>query len=218
LGHVKEEYDFLQETWSIKPLPTRTIITNPTYETLTDYLRFIIDAFDRGRISYVSTDIETLRPRKGTTYFNGGHCGYPYTNSFAPSSKEAISYCLWDYIPTQATKIWRLTNDILMRVPQIGQNYYSFDSHYFEALGFSPNSAIFHDTLLRHHILWPGLPHKLQFQTKQYTREPYYKDEGKNWSVKQKQQLMKYNCLDTMITYEIFEGQEKEFDERPHLR
>lgn len=37
------------------------------------------------------------------------------------------------------------------------------------------------DTMLAHHLLYPGLPHSLGFLTSQYTDNPYYKDEGKGW-------------------------------------
>jgi hypothetical protein len=217
-GHVKEEYDYLTQHGTLNPLPSRSIITNPSYENLCDYLRWLLISYDNNQLSYVSSDIETIRPKKDTPYHVIGHPGYTYTISLAPSIKEAISFCLWDYNTDQTIKIWRLLNEILSKIPQIGQNYFSFDSHHLEALGYRICLNLCQDTMLRHHILWPGLPHKLQFQTKQYTREPYYKDEGKNWSSKQKHQLMRYNCLDTIITYEIFLAQELEFQDRPHLR
>ena len=87
----------------------------------------------------------------------------------------------------------------------------------FESLGFNISLEKVQDTLLRHHILWPELSHKLQFMTRQYTREPYYKDEGHGWSVKYMDRLRRYNCLDVCVTYEIYEAQEQEFKERPHL-
>jgi len=73
------------------------------------------------------------------------------------------------------------------------------------------------DTLIRHHILWPGLEHKLQFQTNSIQRA-FYKDEGKLWSPNQKKWSMRYNALDTTVTYEIYNAQEKEFAEKPHLK
>jgi hypothetical protein len=98
---------------------------------------------------------------------------------------------------------------------QLGQNYTTFDAHWLRALGFSVNLSLVHDTLIRHHILWPGLRHKLEFQTLQYTRQPYYKEEGHSWTPKAGiDKLMRYNCLDTLVTYEIYNEQQKEFTER----
>lgn len=41
--------------------------------------------------------------------------------------------------------------------------------------------AIWYDTMLAHHTLYPMLPHGLGFLTTQYTDNPYYKDESKEW-------------------------------------
>ena len=106
-------------------------------------------------------------------------------------------------------------DEIFRTKTQIGQNYTTFDAHWLRALGFSVNLSLVHDTLIRHHILWPGLRHKLEFQTLQYTREPYYKEEGHSWSPRDGiDKLMSYNCKDTLVTYEIYNAQQQEFIER----
>lgn len=217
-GHVKEEFEYFKRTGQIQPLPQRTVITEPIYDTLVDYLRWIISSYANKSINFVSSDIETIRPKPKSFYRINHHPGFPYTIALAPSPKEGISFSYWDYTPEQSVKIWRLLNEITSTIPQIGQNYFLFDSHVKKPLGFEFCLDKCQDTYFRHHILWPGLEHKLQFQTKQYTREPYYKDEGKNWNSKMKRQLMIYNVKDACVTYEIFLEQEKEFDERPHLR
>lgn len=213
LGRVREEFNYFSNNKHLDPLPIRHLLTEPSFSEVMGFLNSL-----RNR-SYISTDIETIRPRKskeGSSFLH--HPGYPYTISFAYDSKNAISFSLWDYDPEENLRIWREVDYLLTNVPQIGQNYFTFDSHFLEALGFRPCLNKCQDTLIRHHILWPELPHKLQFQTKQYTRQPYYKDEGKQWSPKYKKALMKYNCLDTTVTYEVFERQEEEFAERPYLK
>lgn len=210
LGHAKDEYDYHTTHGSLNPPPSYNIITSPTYPVLLDYLSYCRDK------NYVGSDIETIRPGRNTKLFKG-HPGYMYTSSLAASRDSAISFSLWDYTRPELVKIWQELNYILRYVPQIGQNYIQFDCHHMEALGFSPTLSIIHDTRIRHHILWIEMPHSLQFQTKQYTRQKYYKDEGKTWKPSQKTQLMKYNCLDTLVDVAIYEEQEKEFAERPHL-
>jgi len=217
LGHVREEFEYFQRNGVLQPLTQRSLLTEPSFYELMGYFEHILGEHASGRLKYVSTDIETIRPRKNSYYHALHHPGYPYTNSFAVSPFSAISYSLWDYPKDQLGRIWRRTGEILSKVPQIGQNYFNFDVTWFERLGFEPCLEKCQDTLIRHHNLWPALEHKLQFQTKQYTREPYYKDDGKQWSPKYKKQLMKYNCLDTCVTYEVFLKQEEEFQERPHL-
>jgi hypothetical protein len=210
-GHVREEFEYWTKYGTLNPLPRRNLITQPSYSDLVGYLHDCLN------VSMVSVDIETIRPKKGSTYYNI-NCGYPYTIALAKSPKDAISFSFWDYTPEQCVQIWRMLNEILSKVPQIGQNYFLFDSHYLEALGFRICLSSCFDTLIRHHILWPSLKHALHFQTRQYTREPYYKDEGRNFNVKRKTQFMLYNAKDAAVTFEIYEEQEKEFKERPHIR
>ena len=224
LGHVKEEYDYFISNKCLNPLPRRTIITQPSYVDLLSLLNNTLYKFDKKEIQYISDDIETIRPKKGNTeknwtfYAKEGHPGYPYCNAIATSPDFAFSYSYWDYEPFQCVKIWQLTNKILSTIPQIGQNYFTFDSHYHERMGFRCCLDKCQDTLIRHHILWPGLPHSLQFQTKQYTREPFYKDEGKNFRLVEKDKYMKYNAKDAAVTYEIWEKQEDEFKEWQWLK
>jgi hypothetical protein len=210
-GHVREEFEYWKKYGTLNPLPRRSLITEPSYSDLVSYL------FECNSCNMVSVDIETIRPRKGSTYY-GINCGYPYTIALAKSKNDAISFSFWDYQPEQCIQIWRMLNEILSKVPQCGQNYFLFDSHYLEALGFKMCLNKCYDTLISHHILWPSLKHALHFQTRQYTREPYYKDEGRNFNVKRKKQFMTYNAKDAAVTFEIYEEQEKEFNERPHLR
>ncbi len=219
LGHVKEEWEYWQShDHTLQPLPARTLVTEPVYDELLSFLYRCRFEHNNGTLAYISVDIETVRPKKKTPLYILGHPGYPYTISLAISSTYGISFSFWDYSDIQLVKIWRELDYLLQSVPIIGQNFSVFDAHFLEALGFQPDLHKFQDTLIRHHILWPSLEHKLQFQTKQYTREPFYKDEGKNWSPKDKGALMRYNALDTTVTYEIFLAQEKEFQEKPHLK
>ena len=61
-GHVKDECDYFCNHGSLNPLPIRNIITNPTYDNVCSYLLYLLDAFHGGKIPYVSSDIETIRP------------------------------------------------------------------------------------------------------------------------------------------------------------
>jgi hypothetical protein len=210
-GHVKEEFDFWKRNDFVQPPTRRNLLVKPKYADLICYL------YECLRLQLVSVDIETIRPGINNSYY-GINCGYPYIIALAKSATEAMSFSLWDYDENQCCQIWRLLNEILTKVPQIGQNYYLFDSHYLEALGFSLCLKRCVDTLIRHHVLWPSLKHALHFQTRQYTREPYYKDEGKNFNVRFKDKFMIYNAKDAAVTYEIYERQEEEFNERPWLR
>jgi hypothetical protein len=210
-GHVREEFEYWKKYGTLNPLPRRNLITEPSYPDLISFLH------DCLQCNMVSVDIETIRPKKGS-FYHGINCGYPYTIAIAKSSKDAMSFSFWDYQPEQCVQIWRMLDEILKNVPQCGQNYFLFDSHYLEALGFKMCLNKCYDTLISHHILWPSLKHALHFQTRQYTREPYYKDEGRNFNVKRKKQFMTYNAKDAAVTFEIMEEQLKEFADRSHLK
>lgn len=210
-GHIREEFDYWKKYGTINPLPRRQLLVEPSFPDLVAYLNDLLI------LSIVANDIETLRPKKKSFYY-GVNCGYPYSIAIAKSALDAVSFSLWDYTEDQCITIWRLLNEIYSRIPQIGQNYFLFDAHYLTALGFRLCLSSCRDTLIRHHILWPSLKHALHFQTRQYTREPYYKDEGKNFNVKYKKKFLTYGAKDACVTYEIYEEQEKEFNDRPHLR
>jgi len=203
LGRAREERDYvLSHNGKLQPLPERELITEPAPQVV---LEFLHEATNQREA--VSNDMETI----------GGK--YPYTFSVAVSPKRAISFNFWLYDDDWCVRIWR-SLDLLLRTHRtIGQNYIGFDCHELDTLGFNPTVGNVSDTMVRHHTLWPEFEQKLQFQTFQYTREPYYKDEGKLWSPAEGQhQLQLYNCKDTVVTYEVHNRQEEEFDDRPHLR
>lgn len=210
-GHVREEFEYWKKYGVLNPLPNRNLLIQPSFPDLIFYLHSCL------ALKYISVDIETIRPKKGSSYYKI-HPGYPYTIAVAKSPLDAVSFSFWDYTDEQCIKIWRLLNEILGQIPQIGQNYFLFDAHYLESMGFRLLLAPSRDTLIRHHVLWPFLKHALHFQTRQYTREPYYKDEGKNFNIKRKKEFMTYGAKDAAVTYEIYEAQEIEFNDRPWLR
>jgi hypothetical protein len=213
LGRVRDEYTHFNSVGVLRPPTERELVLQPSYYDLLAILR----AFRAPKLQYLSVDIETIRAGKASLDFKN-HPGFPYTISFADSPQFGVSFSFWDFETWQCVNLFRELDYLLTHVPQIGQNYFSFDTHFLEALGFTICLEKCQDTMIRHHILWPELEHKLQFQTKQYTRQKFYKDEGKGWSPKNKKQLFHYNALDSTVTFEIFLAQEEEFDARPRLR
>lgn len=206
IGKAYDEYTFWKTSGTLNPLPTRSFNVDGVFD---DTVEFLLRCLASPRP--ISVDIETLRRK------------YPFVVGLAINPTEAIAIELCGFSDlVQRRRIWRLLDEVFRTKRQIGQNYTVYDVPYLQALGFRPNLDLIDDTLIRHHVLWPELPHSLQFQTMQYTRETYYKDEGKSWSVKKggggKRQLKIYNCKDTCATYEIYEAQEGEFNDRPYLR
>jgi len=208
LGKAATELEYLKINGVLQPLPKRT--PKIDFESF-DELLSLLESFKN--YPYVSNDIETIYPKTGSI-FKKIHPGYPITIGLAPSKEFGISFDLFREDNTETIKLWRTLNSLLSTVPSVGQNFFNFDSSFYEALGFTIPLALCRDTMIQHHLLWPELPHKLQFLARQYTREPFWKDEGAGWTIKNMRGMKIYNCKDVMVTMEIFEEQQKEFKDR----
>jgi hypothetical protein len=211
LQKVRDEYEFWKKTGNLKPLPERVLkFQDMEMDELLSYL----ERFKSAQI--LSDDIEnpTYRSAKYSP-----HPGYPLLMGLADSATFGISFKLFRDKPSENRELWRRLDDLYYNVPiLLGQNFFNYDALFHNMLGFRIRLDHVQDTLLRHHILWPELSHKLQFMTRQYTREPYYKDEGHGWHIKKMDRYRRYNCLDACVTREIYDAQEEEFNLRPQLR
>lgn len=207
---LRIEFEYWQARGVIQPLPKRELIyADLSFDALISRLDSLRDSL------YLSVDIETCYPKADSAF--RGHPGYPITIGIASSPIYGLSFNLFRDSHTETLVLWRKLNELLSSHSIIGQNFYNFDLYFLTSLGFQIDKTKIQDTLIRHHILWPELPHKLQFLTRQYTREPYYKDEGHGWNMKDMMKLRRYNALDVTITYEVFEQQELEFTERKEI-
>ena len=198
LERAREEYLYCQRHGSLQPLPERLLRVQPDYPTVFEYLKSCLEPVPLR----VSIDIEMLGQ-------------YPYTIAIARSPSDACAFSLVDYPDRELAKIWILLKEVLRTCPQIGQNYIGFDCTWLEYLGLDPDLSKVEDTMILHHILWPELPHSLQFLAMTHTREPYWKDQGHRWKPKHGLgQLLRYNALDAAVTYEVMLAMEKELEER----
>jgi len=213
INKLSEELRYWRREAKIQPYTQRTLLS---HEMDTSEVLSYLSSFQKEPI--LAEDIETIYPRKNSEYY-GEHPGVIVTYGIATSPIFGISFSL--FRPTTEGTIEVLRALDKLHIPErtiIGQNFYNFDSYFTYAHGIAIPLESISDTLVRHHVLWPELPHSLQFLTRQYTRQPYYKDEGKSWNIKQLQQLRHYNCLDCTVDFEVWLGQEQEFMQRPHLR
>lgn len=208
LCKLRAELEFYKSNAALQPLPERELIVEPSFPEAYEYLSDIIQQTN-GASYPCSVDIELLRRR------------IIYCCSFSKNANSSMSVGFGDYSGNDAIRIFRLMDKILSTIPCVGQNYINFDAHWFHHSGFNCNVNRADDTRIRHNVLWPELPHKLEVLTMQYTREPYYKEEGRTWNKiagTGKRQLMRYNCKDTCVTREAYDVQEMEFADNPKLR
>lgn len=181
------------------PRRTLEVITNPT-----QLLRFFSQYSNRRRWS---VDLETIH-------------GIPSCVGLAPSKSHAVSIPLFnpfdwgegkklqDFVLAQ---FW----DILAKFFEnsyewIGQNF-KFDHEKIRTvLRWRIQNNIYLDTGLSAHILQPEFPKSLQFNTSIKTREPYYKDELKEFNpqLHKSEQIYIYNARDAAVTFEIAEVDE----------
>jgi hypothetical protein len=210
LVKAKYELDYIRTNFTTQPLPERQLITSfDCFDQLIYNIDSLLD------VDKVANDIETCYPKADSAFF-GKTPGLPIVAALASSPTYSFSFDMFREKVSETRELWRHLDKVFRNCITIGQNFYNFDLYYYESLGFVFREI--RDTLIRHHTLWPELPHTLQHMTRQYTREPYYKDEGDGWSPKNMQGLKRYNALDSAVTYEVYLAMEEEFDERPYLR
>jgi len=198
---LREEFEYWQRNAKLQPLEERQLITNAGFDETKEFLLECIH-----HDGPTSCDFELLR-----------RC-VPYTIALSYHRHCALSMELFGFPEKELAILWRLL-DTLLEKRIVGQNWSTFDANWAAAIGLNSGIDYLDDTLVRHHVLHPEMSHKLDFLGFQYTRLPYWKDEGKGWNVREGiQKLKKYNCLDACGTLEVFEEQEKEFEEQPELK
>ena len=168
-------------------------------------------------LELVSNDIETIYFKKASkSQFYGKHPGYPIILGLANTEDYGISIDIFRDKDSETVELWRRLDRGFRNNITLGQNFMSFDANFYEMLGFRFRRVV--DTLLLHHLLWPELPHKLQHLTRQYTREPYYKDENVGASLKNRNRWKIYNAKDACVTLEVYNAMLGELEQRPHLK
>ena len=199
---IKEEYDYFRNTGRHQPLPERQLIAEPTFDESKGYLEECLN-----HDGPISLDIEQLARK------------VPICMGVSYSRNSACSISYFDGDPRKLAILWRLLDKVQREKTVVGQNWTTFDANWVSAMGFNSGMSKVEDCLVRHHVLHPEMSHKLDFQVLQYTRQPYYKDDGRGWTLREgMSKLKKYNCLDACCTLEVFEEQEHEFHDNPNLR
>ena len=194
----------LQESKSrVYDIPQRNVIICKDSSSLYRFLQA-----NRGR-RWVSIDIELYK-------------GIVCSISLAFSSKTAIAVPLLNvpakgWIPISDRELchfWRMLDEFFVQESQlqtIGQNF-KFDEEKLRYGCGIYTPRLGRDTSLMVHNILPGFPKSLSFQTSIWTRQPYYKLEGKEFNPKRDnfERFLNYNGLDACVTFECAEELEKE--------
>ena len=111
------------------------------------------------------------------------------------------------YTPEQEVTLWLAIRRLLSHdnTYTIGQNFI-YDHQFLSRLYFIQSSFGF-DTMLGHHLLWPGTPKSLDYLASLYCDHYiYWKDESQDWDgAFNHESLWLYNCKDVRETYDISE-------------
>lgn len=191
-----------------KQLPVRRYITDPRGLDLEEWTEKLCAS------KFLACDIETVKKSK-----------FILCVGFSPSPEVGV--CIVPTHPEGRRAIERILMSDASKIFQFG----TFDTLQLQDNGYTIHDPLaaqldrpyYWDTLIAQHCQVSELPRSLEYLTSIYTREPYYKTEGrgtipddsKGWSTKtDKHLLYEYNCKDTCTTYEIFEQQKIEILER----
>lgn len=165
--------------------------------------------------SYLSVDIETGRGQINTVGF-----------AWSASDAIAINVLPDNYGPANYYKLWDYIRELLEGpIPKIYQNAL-YEVMCFSRYGIRTNN-IWHDTMLAQKFLWPELDKGLDNVGRLYTKQPYWKDDGKVTTEKKEKKdwgnirdwvaHYTYNCRDTSNTFEAAFEQRKDLLTRGKL-
>lgn len=175
----------------------RLFIINPTLEKTLSWLQSAHNS------EWLSIDIETGQGQITCIGFSTSAtevlCIPTQQENYTPAEYK----CLWDAIAhllaSDSKKI--LQNGI-------------YDCTYLSAYGIRVRNFV-HDTMVAQKFLHPEFPMGLDTIARLYTREPYWKDEGKNWTLRQDiNELYYYNCKDVACTFEAAMAQRVDLEKR----
>lgn len=175
-------------------LPQRDLLIRPTFEQAIAYLNECL------RAPRVGVDIEVSMATYEMSCI--GFALSPTRAMCIPFIESGSHY----YNPLQELELMKIVGQILdnPQIEKVNQNI-KFDLGFmFRKYGFTFHNI--EDTMIAQAILQPDFPKGLDFITSIYTREPYYKDEGKFYmkmgtSI---EDFWRYNCKDACVVLEAF--------------
>ncbi len=147
----------------------------------------------------------------------------PVCVGFAFSKHHAISIPLLKSIgnnnltdmgDNELDECWREIDKQLRRLRLIGHNF-MYDEYKLGLIGYEC-PRVFSDTLIKTRVIFPELPDKrLCTVSSLWTREPYYKDDGKEYKLGKVKfdSFLTYNARDCAVEFEVDEVQELDLHE-----
>ncbi len=200
LARVKREASYPE-----LKLPNRNLRIEPTFEEAMYYLETCMEH------NIIGFDIETKR-----TKANGKFIDWEISClGFATGENDAMCIPLLDkkgdnyFDPDREFELWKKVKEVLehKKVTKLAQNMMFDASFIYKKHNIIINNM--EDTMVAQGVLIPDFPKSLAFLVSMYTREPYYKDEGKmhlNFGG-DVEKFWRYNAKDACTILEIFKVQ-----------
>ena len=189
-----------------RPVVPPTITSQPTAAEAERVLGNWLIECASGNLLRLSHDIETSRGAITCMAFADGPYREGSTALVIPLVRPLHGRGFSDYWTfAEETSLVR-TIRLLISHPNvriIGQNY-NYDTQWIERdWGIRPRLDF--DTMLAHHLLWPGTPKGLDYLASLYNHYYWYwKDDNKEWEVRADgwEAHLRYNAEDALRTYE----------------
>lgn len=118
---------------------------------------------------------------------------------------------LTDMRDNELDECWREIDRQLRRLRIVGHNF-MYDEYKLSLIGFEC-PTVYSDTLIKTRVIFPELPDKrLCVVSSLWTREPYYKDDGKEFKLGKIKfdNFLTYNARDCAVAFEVDEAQEED--------
>lgn len=181
--------------------PQHYMLHKPTFAEAKAILEAWIVRADRGQLK-LAHDIETYnRSEIVCMGFADSEMALCIPYFYLDANGGIVNY----FTLEEETKLQALINRLLTHPNTylIGQNYKYDYQFIYRKLGIKPNFKF--DTMLAHHVLFPGTPKALHYLASLYaTHYVYWKDESEDWATElEHETLWLYNCKDCRYTYDI---------------
>jgi hypothetical protein len=189
-----------------RPNPRPNIHFRPDFPTASKILGNWLSHAYSGNVLRLSNDIETSRGVITCMAFADGPYKSGSTALVIPLVRPEPNGAYQNYWSAEEevaltrllVAIWRYPN---VRIE--GQNY-NYDTQWIERdYGVCPNLDF--DSMLAHHLLWPGTPKALDYISSLYNHYYWYwKDDNKEWEVRSAgwDAHLRYNAEDALRTFE----------------
>jgi uracil-DNA glycosylase family 4 len=128
-----------------------------------------------------------------------------------PLLRKIGKHPLTDMGDNELDECWKIIDEQLRRLKIVGHNF-MYDEYKLNLIGFEI-PTVYSDTLIKTRVIFPELPiKKLHVVSSLWTREPFYKEEGKEFKLGKSKidQLLLYNGKDCAVEIEVDEEQEKD--------